>query len=232
MKITVHAHNFRDDENFPCEINTVSLCPHCGATFGGYTVDAFCFPYPCNYPLSLLLAVHFCAACEKPFVSLYRLNDVLFNIPAEFLKTWPNPTPQIVISTELQKISPAFTEIYEQAALAEAAGLSEICGMGYRKALEFLIKDFAIHMEPDKEEQIKKASLSQVIANHISERKIKILAERSAWLGNDETHYVRKHQDYSLSDLKAFLAATQAFIEYALTVQKAEQMTAQKQLLG
>lgn len=45
--------------------------------------------------------------------------------------------------SEIQEISPSFVKIYNQALAAEELNLSEIAGMGYRKSLEFLIKDFA-----------------------------------------------------------------------------------------
>jgi hypothetical protein len=37
-----------------------------------------------------------------------------------------------------------FLEIYRHAAFAEGDALDQICGPGYRKALEFLIKDYIV----------------------------------------------------------------------------------------
>lgn len=44
--------------------------------------------------------------------------------------------------------------------------LNEIARIGYRKALEFLIKDYCIDKNKE-EEKIKKEPLSQVIINYI-----------------------------------------------------------------
>jgi len=81
-------------------------------------------------------------------------------------------------------------------------GLDQITGVGYRKALEFLIKDYLISLNPDKEEKIKKKSLGNCIKDGVTDSHIKAVAERAVWLGNDETHYVRKWEDKDVSNLK------------------------------
>ena len=101
----------------------------------------------------------------------------------------------------------------------------EIAGLGYRKALEFLIIDFAIHEHPDDEEKIKANSLSKCIKNYIDADHIKTLAERSAWIGNDEAHYIRKQEDRDVSDMKAFIQATVYFIAMVLITEDASSMT-------
>ena len=63
--------------------------------------------------------------------------------------------------------------------------------------------------------------LSKCITNYVDNEKIKTLAKASAWIGNDETHYVRKHQDYNVQDLKRFIKATVAYVEYELSFTEA-----------
>lgn len=63
--------------------------------------------------------------------------------------------------------------------------------------------------------------LGKCITDYIDNEKIKTLAKASAWLGNDETHYVRKHQNYNVQDLKRFIKATVAYIEYELSFTEA-----------
>lgn len=94
--------------------------------------------------------------------------------------------------------------------------------MGYRKALEFLVKDYAIYRVPDDEETIKALPLAKCIDKYIDNSRIKSLTQRSAWLGNDETHYVRSHQDRSYLDIKKFLHAIETFISADLAVDDAE----------
>jgi hypothetical protein len=49
----------------------------------------------------------------------------------------------------IQMLSPQFCAIYAEAAAAEAGELIQICGLGYGKALEFLMKDYAKRENPD-----------------------------------------------------------------------------------
>lgn len=105
---------------------------------------------------------------------------------------------------------------------------SLFAGLGYRKALEFLIKDFAIHKQPDEEEAIKNKPLMQCIKNYISDDRIITLAERSAWIGNDEAHYIRKQEDRDVSDMKNFIQAIVYFIGMVLITEDAASMTPKK----
>ena len=92
--------------------------------------------------------------------------------------------------------------------------------MGYRKALEILIKDYAIEKDPDKEE-IKKAFLANCINSYIKSDKIQALSKASAWIGNDETHYEKRHIEYSIQELKLFIDAVVATIETDIAYEKA-----------
>lgn len=119
----------------------------------------------------------------------------------------------IVLPTNIDAISEQFVEIYTQAETAEAYNLMSICGVAYRKAAEFLIKDYVIMKQPEQESKIKKDALGKVISEQLSDfPKLQTLAKATAWIGNDETHYVRKHDDKDLNDLKAFLLAAATFI--------------------
>jgi len=110
-------------------------------------------------------------------------------------------------------LSPMFGEIYNQAYFAEQQGLTEICGVGYRKALEFLIKDYAISKFSEQEENIKKKMLSPCINDYIEDSRIKSVTKRATWLGNDETHYVRKWEGKDLCDLKRLIDLTLHWVE-------------------
>ena len=46
----------------------------------------------------------------------------------------------------------------------------------------------------------------------------------ATWLGNDETHYLRKHPDYTLKELKAFADAFITFIDSDLAYESAKQL--------
>lgn len=98
-------------------------------------------------------------------------------------------------------LSEKFEAIYNQSKVAEENGLALIAGPGYRKALEFLVKDYLVKSIPEIEERIKKQTLGDAI-KLIENSRIEACASRAAWIGNDETHYVRKWEDKDLKDLK------------------------------
>lgn len=52
------------------------------------------------------------------------------------------------------EVSPTFVEIFNQAFAAEAAALDQIFGMALRKALEFLVRDFAKSENPQDADEI------------------------------------------------------------------------------
>ena len=72
---------------------------------------------------------------------------------------------------------------------------------------------YAISIHPEHKSQIESSQLARCIADFIDNEKIKTLAKASAWLGNDETHYIRKHQNHNIQDLKRFIKATVAYID-------------------
>ena len=95
--------------------------------------------------------------------------------------------------------------------------------MGFRKALEFLVKDYLISKEADRarHEDIKRKLLGACIADDVADDRIKTVAARAAWLGNDETHYVRRWQDHDITDLKRLIDLTVKWIEMELETEEA-----------
>ena len=111
-------------------------------------------------------------------------------------------------------ISPQFIEIMNQVVQAKAKQLNQLVGMGMRKALEFLMKDFVIWEHPNQRETIERGELAWVIGQYISDDHIRACAKRAAWLGNDETHYIRKWKDKDIRDLSDLVELTVRWIEY------------------
>jgi hypothetical protein len=116
---------------------------------------------------------------------------------------------------ELQKISPDFCAIYNQANKAERLGLLLISGPGYRKALEFLVKDYLTSLQTTDEakKEIANGTLMSVLKKYATDKRMLTTAERAAWLGNDETHYVRKWEDKDLQDMKNLIQLTCYWIQ-------------------
>lgn len=177
---------------------------------------------------SCLQMVYRCpnANCGKVFVARYRGVSQGGRMTGDcwyfYEKSEPvYPTSPSVPET-IRKLSPSFVAIYSQANAADQLGLKEICGAGYRKALEFLVKDFANSANPKEEEGIAKSKLSSCIEKYIQDPMAKSVAKLAAWLGNDETHYYRKWEDKDLSDLKKLLHMTINAIDNQMLAQKYE----------
>lgn len=124
----------------------------------------------------------------------------------------------------IEKISPSYCKIFKQAKDAEGYGLNDICGMGYRKALEFLIKDYIIS-RADKLgitdiDKLKELKLAKCISDYVDDTRTKEIAKRAAWLGNDETHYNKRWIDKDLNDLKILLKLLINYIDDQIVYEK------------
>lgn len=131
----------------------------------------------------------------------------------------PNPP---AFNKKIIQLSPRFIKIYKQAFICESLDLDEIAGMGYRKAIEILIKDFLIYRFPGEKESIIKMPLSACINQKVNVDNIKIVASRGAWLGNDYTHYQAKFEDKDLSDMKSLIETTVYWILMELNTDNAK----------
>ena len=121
----------------------------------------------------------------------------------------------------IEKLSPQFVKIYNQALEAENRQLDEIAGIGYRKALEFLVKDYCKHIHPEQGDEIERLPLGKCISDYIENQSITTLASRAVWIGNDETHYTRKQEGRDISDMKTFIHALVHYVGMELTVEDA-----------
>jgi hypothetical protein len=120
----------------------------------------------------------------------------------------------------VSSLSPTFVIVANQSETAAGYGLDQLHGMGLRKALEFLVKDFAISQQPDKAEEIKKSQLGNCIKTYIADANVKACAELATWLGNDETHYVRKWETKDITDLHRLVHLTVNAVDNVLLTKK------------
>ena len=198
------------------------ICPCCSIGIEAKHLYSAIMPITEKSSGSHMFSMFRCPHCESAIMVDYAL-DKSNDIGYEMIH-YPFDSNPVIIPEQIASISPEFQRIFNEAHRAETNGLSLICGMGYRKALEFLIKDYAIYRHPDDVEGVKSKPLSQCISDYIDSSKIRELAKASAWLGNDETHYERKHPEYDLQNLKAFINALIHFIESELLVDSAHEL--------
>lgn len=154
--------------------------------------------------------------CKHIFIATY-------NNSLKITQLNPQKPKPIEINEDIKTISPNFYKIFEQANASECMSFDEITGVGYRKALEFLIKDYCINKNRAEEDKIKRLPLMQVINSYMNEAsKLKSCAERAVWIGNDETHYERKWENKDIYDLKLLIKLTLHHIEAEILTEKFE----------
>ncbi len=159
------------------------------------------------------------AHCNMMFVGTYRrkYRGTKWDTWQYFDTSLLRQTRDISFQKSIQAISKSFCEIFSQACIADDNGLHEIAGAGYRKALEFLVKDYLIghkfNGDEGKQTEIKETALGSCINSFLDEGHIKECAKRAAWLGNDNTHYYKEWKDKDIKDLKALISMTVNWVD-------------------
>ena len=155
--------------------------------------------------------------CKNIFICFYSDTDDKFLNQNYFepSKVESEEFPEIIKS-----VSPTFHLIFQEAEEARNRNLLQIAGPGYRKAFEFLIKDYAkskINKNDEKYEskitKIERSFSGSVIKDFIDDPRIQTVATRALWVGNDETHYLRKWEKHDINDLITLIKLTINWIE-------------------
>ncbi|MFY7734657.1 MAG: hypothetical protein ACOVSR_14320 [Bacteroidia bacterium] len=191
------------------QINNVAVeCPHCGILGTPILLNAYSKEL---FNLEIIAS----AKCPNYDCQEFFYIDYITSIPGMFytfssVQSVGTVKP-VNFNENIEKISNSFVALYNEANAAENHKLLEICGIAYRKALEFLVKDYLCYREPLLADNIAKDSLGNCIKK-FEHPKLKIAAEKATWLGNDEAHYVKKWPDYSVNDLKHLINLVVAWI--------------------
>lgn len=158
--------------------------------------------------------------CGRINIAVYKLNAKPGNTThydfVDLLVAVPPEMPAQEVSPEIASLSPSFASIYRQALATEALNLTQMTGLGLRKAIEFLVKDYAISKFPQDQEVIQKKPLGLCINEYFKEDYLRECARRATWLGNDETHYSREWKNHDVEDLKKLILLTLRWLEYSI----------------
>lgn len=217
---------FYEAENGPSKNGTVEIkpnCQYCNIAIHPEiltTTPINSFLKDSNVKASI---VYSCPQCHNHNFQTYSLNVLTHNkcetrpITKSFFNKSTFEYPE-----DINKISPCFKEIVSQSSQAENDGLNHLAGIGYRKAIEFLVKDYLIYIKPEEIEAIKTTFLSQCISM-IDDEDIKSLAKAATWIGNDETHYTRLHEDKDINDMKRFIYALTHLFAIKITIKNSHE---------
>ena len=217
----MHKIHARGKDGGPHEISFdyyPDFCPvcHTAAEIKRDLAEGYLFPHDGNNVHRYLQIIFGCPrlSCGTHFIVQYEAapSHKTYGDPYSSYfysrRIFPNIPKRLDIPKQVSDISPRFVTIANQANAAEAHSLHDIAGIGYRKALEFLIKDYCINRHPKEESAINAAALMQCITTYVSDANVKQCATRAAWLGNDETHYERIWTEHDIEDLKVLIQLT------------------------
>ncbi|QAT29220.1 DUF4145 domain-containing protein [Lactiplantibacillus plantarum] len=200
-------------------------CPHCG---GIMTPDVVYAKTLSNLPRGEYRVGIFLRCtntdCLKYYTLEYNVNTAYQIITYDRLIKYTYQPPIIdEFPREVSEVSPTFKKVYDQALKAEQLGLDQISGIGFRKSVEFLIKDYLIKLKSEPEVDVKSEFLGKSI-NRIELTSLKDLTKAATWIGNDETHYVRVWKDKDITDMKAFIRAAVLYISAEYQAAAAHEM--------
>lgn len=196
MNKTICALDISSRERIPVDYIPETVCPICGFSLAPDHIESIIYNLTGTSELAVM---QFCYHCNRAFISYYRGT---IGYLLELYQSSPKTLKNLVFDEVISNLSPKFVTTFNQTFSAENLELFEVCGPGYRKALEFLIKDYLIYSRPEKAEDIKQNALAKCITDYIDDQTIKDLALRTAWIGNDLTHYNKSREESNFELLK------------------------------
>lgn len=221
--------NYKTQNNIYVTFDEPDICPICSHSISPILLSTRFHSFT-EEEFILFNAFFECPFCKKSFITAYSLAFSRQNISDYYyhsVKTLYS-SPSYFEAQEfpecIDKNYSSFVKIYNQSLEAEHHKLNEIAGIGYRKALEFLIKDFLILHENKDETKVKSTALGNCISTMIDNPQLKIVASRATWLGNDQTHYEQKYTDKDINDLKRLIKLSVNWIEIIYLTDEAEQI--------
>ena len=207
--ITIYKHDVAFD--------IPTYCPHCGVSMIP-DITQVSNPTSNKDGIPVVSMLVQCIECKEFYALTFELTetpDETFDkcYKSTYIPYSYSPKVEYDLPKEIENISPKSKEIYQQSQLAEAYNLDSIAGLGYRKFIEFLIKDYLIETNKESKDKFANKNLSQAI-NEIDSPRIKNLAKSATWIGNDEAHYTKKHSDKDVQDMKLFIRSLAYYLSF------------------
>lgn len=189
-------------------------CPICHISIYPHLLTAFSIPS--NTPPDYASFFFSCPNCNKVYgtsAEIYFQNFSTHSFicdlstkEASFSPCIPK-IPPLPLNLQ-QEAFKKFQAVYKDTYSADSYGLFEVAGMGYRKCIEFLIKDFLLLTHPEKRETVEnpKIMLGNLIKDHMKEDDLSSLQLKLSnynKLATDEVHYI-KHSGFGIDTIREF----------------------------
>ena len=175
-----------------------------------------------------IISIHSCPHCHNGFVIMHHMKVQNNGYVEKSQSVYPTTAANLQIDENIRQVSPDFYNIYNQCLSAKKYGFDQIYGMGFRKALEKLVTDFAINRNPDDKDKILKMSLQTRIENYFKESDAKTALMACKWLGNNETNYENYNDDEDLQLFEELIEDTLYYIHREIRHQKTEHINNMK----
>lgn len=177
----------------------IMRCPYCKThTDSGYTDKRF---FRLSDKFTFFVVVQRCTCCDKLFAGMYTIENGI----AGTLGAYPTAAAVDDVDPILADCSPRFAELYQQANACYARGYIDLAGMGFRAALECLVKDFAIKYKNIPKTKAADKHLDKAISEYLGDIPLRNAADVVRMLGNDYSHFKRKYENYDIETLLDYM---------------------------
>lgn len=188
------------DSSYKFPLQKPMWCPLCGAYQDGIIASRYIHSGPGNTQIGTV--GYKCTHCDQHYLVIYNIDKA--QKTASFAEMYPSVNVDYR-NDILESVSPRFIFFYNQALRSEERGDIELAAIGYRSALEYLIKDFAINELKVDYKEVVNVKLCDAITKYLGEKDLTATADVVRILGNDYTHYKRKYPEYDFELLKRYM---------------------------
>ena len=194
---------------FDCEYDKPSVCPHCGLGMDGQTISPSFVDF--DNGDKLMVQVCCCTACRRYYFFAVLLNRETRQ--SRFVFLYPQ-YEYMYFNKNLNRVSPRFMSMYNQALRCEGNGDTEIAAIGYKAALDILVKDYAINMLKVNKDSVKNKNVFTAIKEYLGTSDIIKSEEAVRALTSEYAYYEGAYPMYDFVLLKLYM---DIFIKYVET---------------
>lgn len=202
----------RSGKDFDFLLQKPLVCPYCDAYEDGTKLDAKLFSLGNNHYYGAVS--YTCTCCCKIYLVVYEIDT--FEKVSECRIILPQTTRGYQ-NERLNELSPRFIDMYNQAFRAEQIGDIDLAAIGFRNALECLVKDFAINELQKPKEEVVRKKLYNAIGDYLDSSLVST-ADVVRILGNDYAHYERRYDQHDFDVLKGYMQIFIHLIETKLMI--------------